>query len=101
MKKQNDGICKITVYNNNGQETASVETGIVYDTINVEGGELILTGGDSCIIYRKNGKEKFRSRLSGSISLIIPSGADATYTAVEDGATEVIKLKTGEDAVSE
>ena len=100
-KKQNDGVCKITVYNNNGQETASVETGIVYDTMSVEGGELILTGGDSCIIYRKNGKEKFRSRLGGTISLIIPSGADATYTAVEEGATEVIKLKTGEDAVTE
>ncbi len=100
-KKQNDGICKITVYNNNGQETASVETGIVYDTMNVEGGELILTGGDSCVIYRKNGKEKFRSKLNGTVSLIIPSGADATYTAVEDGFTEVIRLKTGEDAVTE
>ena len=100
-KKQNDGVCKITIYNNNGQETASVETGIVYDTMNVEGGELILTGGDSCIIYRKNGKEKFRSRLGGTISLIIPSGADAAYTVVEEGATEVIKLKTGEDAVTE
>ena len=100
-KKLNDGISRITVYNNNGAEISTVETGIVYDTLNVEDGELILTGGDSCIIYRKNGKEKFRSRLSGTIALVIPSGADATYTAVEDGYTEVIKLKTGEDPVSE
>ena len=100
-KKLNDGISRITVYNNNGAEISTVETGIVYDTLNVEDGELILTGGDSCIIYRKNGKEKFRSRLSGTIDLVIPSGADATYTAVEDGFTEVIKLKTGEDPVSE
>jgi hypothetical protein len=100
-KKLNDGICNITVYNNNGGETASVETGLVYDTMNVENGELILTGGDSCVIYRKNGKEKFRSRLGGTIALVIPSGADAEYTAVEDGFTEVIRLKTGEDTVSE
>ncbi len=96
-RKLSDGTSKITVYNNNGSATSSIETGMAYDRMCVSNGELILMSGDSCVIYRKNGKEKFRSKLNGTIELAYASGTNTTYTAVENGITEVIKLKTGEE----
>ena len=96
-RRLSDGTSQISVYNNNGSAESSVETGMAFDKMCVSGGELILASGDSCVIYRKNGKEKFRSRLNETIELVYASGSNATYTVVENGVTEVIKLKAGEE----
>ncbi len=98
-RKLSDGTSKITIYNSNGSAASTVETGMAYDRMCVSNGELILMNGDSCVIYRKNGKEKFRSRLNSTIELAYSSGTNAAYTVVENGITEVIKLKAGEETV--
>ena len=96
-RKLSDGTSKISVYDANGSADSSVETGMTFDRIWVSDGELILVSGDACVIYRKNGKEKFRSRLNETIDLVFASGSKATYTVVENGITEVIRLKAGEE----
>ena len=100
-RKLNDGTFRITAYGINGTKETEIETGMSYDRIDLSNGELIVSGGDSCVIYRKNGKEKFRSRLSGSIKMVFLSGTGASYTVVGNEKTDVIKLKTGSEQKTE
>ncbi len=93
-REQNTGIRLITLYDINGSEQMKIETGVSYDSLLSAGGELIITSGDACIIYRKDGREKFRAKMNDTIELMYPTGTKATYTVVEENSVEVIRLTT-------
>lgn len=63
--------------------------------------EIIISGGNNCTIYRKDGSIKFNGCLSGNINSIVPNGNNLEYIVVYDAVTETIKLKPGANASAE
>lgn len=78
---------------------------ITFDYTNIYAAEkeIIISGGDHCLIYRTNGSVKFNGRFAGNIISVVPNGNNLEYVVVYDDATEIIKLKTDatEDIVQE
>lgn len=89
-----NGNTQIKAYNCSGKETSSVQTGMSFNNMLADRGEIILTEGDALVIYRANGKEKIRTALGNNIRLIVPKGIDASYIMISDNETYFVKLKT-------
>ena len=64
-----------------------------YDNIFAGKDEIIVTGGNDCAIFRKNGSVKFEGKLKSKIRSVVPSGKHLEYVVVYENETQVIKLK--------
>jgi hypothetical protein len=64
-----------------------------YDNIFAGKDEIIVTGGNDCAIFRKNGSVKFEGELKSRIRSVVPSGKRLEYVVVYENETQVIKLK--------
>ena len=89
-----NGSVAISVYDLNGKEVSVIHSSLSFDTMRLEGDELIFTVDDTCVIYRKNGEEKFRARFNDAIRLVYPGGSQAEYIVVSETETESIRLRT-------
>lgn len=88
-----DGVSyDLIVYDVRGKKKFSHRVDFAYDNIYAAGKEIIVTGGDRCLILRANGSVKYDGKLSGSICCMVPSGKRNQYVVVYDNATEIIKL---------
>lgn len=88
-----DHLYQMKLYNMNGKEMFSRYIDFKYDNIYAASKEVIVTGGDDCIIMRSNGNCKYDGKLSGKIVNMVPSGNNLEYVVVYDDSTEIIKLK--------
>lgn len=88
------GMKSITLYNLSGSAEGTIETGMNYDGIFRNAGELIVTAADTCIIYTDDGSEKFRSRMDNTIEFMYPQKGTSNYTIVGAKDTIIIRLKT-------
>ena len=89
-----DGSTQITVYDLNGKAVSTIHSSMGFDTMRLEGDELILSLDDSCVIYKKNGDEKFRARFNDAIRLVVPGGSRSEYIIVGGSRTESVRLRT-------
>lgn len=89
-----DGLKTLNIYNADGSQTGTIETGMQYDRITLGNDEVILALGDAAVIYRNNGAEKFRSRFDVNIEMIFPNRGDTTYTIVSKNGAKMFRLTT-------
>lgn len=100
-RKEPEGGVSVTVYDLNGKTVSAINSSMSFDTMSLEGDELILTQDDSCVIYRKKGDEKLRARFNDTIGLVYPGSGNAEYVVVGKELTSLIHLRTlKEDAAS-
>ncbi len=83
----------IKVYDLSGNLEFSENIKFEYNNIYAADKEIIISGGNSCLIYRLNGSIKFNGNLSGNILSVVPNGNNLEYVVVYDNSTEIIKLK--------
>ena len=93
-RKDENGAVSVTVYDLNGKELSTVNSSIAFDSMSLEGDELILTLDDTCVIYSKNGNEKFRARFSDAIRLVCRGSNQSEYLIVGEDKTKEIRLRT-------
>ncbi len=86
----------ISVYNLRGKLEFIAHVDFDYDNIFATDDEIIITGGNDCVIFRTNGTVKFEGKLQGRIKSIVPSGKHLEYVVVYENETQVIKLKGAE-----
>ncbi|MCR5684453.1 MAG: DUF5711 family protein [Lachnospiraceae bacterium] len=92
--KDADGAIRIDIYGTDGKSMAKIATSMSFDTMALESDELILTSGDSCVIYKTNGKEKFRARMDEYICMMISGSGKSEYLVAGKEKTERIRLRT-------
>jgi len=83
----------LEVYDLKGKLNFSTKINFEYDNIYAAEKELIISGGNDCVIYRSNGNVKFNGKLSGNIISVVPNGNNLEYVVVYSDSTEIIKLK--------
>lgn len=88
-----DNLYTIRAYNLHGNEMFSKSISFDYDNIFAGKDEIIVTGGNDCAIFRKNGSVKFDGKLKNRIRSVVPSGKHLEYVVVYENETQVIKLK--------
>lgn len=92
---------KIKVYDLHGKNMFTDVIDFQYDNIYAAEKEIIVTGENSCKIFRTNGSIKFSGTLSGKITSMVPSGKRLEYVVVYTDSTETIKLKAEAGAVEQ
>lgn len=92
---------EVKVYDLNGNLKFDNFIDFDYNNIYAANKEIIITGGDDCLIYRTNGSIKFSGKLSGQIMSMVPNSNSLEYIVVYDDLTETIKLKLGKTAETE
>lgn len=88
-----DNLYTIRAYNLRGNEMFSKSISFDYDNIFAGKDEIIVTGGNDCAIFRKNGSVRFDGKLKNRIRSVVPSGKHLEYVVVYENETQVIKLK--------
>lgn len=91
--ENSQNLYTLRVYNLRGKELFSNNISFDYDNIFAGKDEIIVTGGNDCAIYRKNGSVKFDGKLKNRIRSVVPSGKHLEYVVVYENETQVIKLK--------
>ena len=80
-------------YDLSGREMFSYPFNIEYDNIYAANDEIIITGGNQCLIISKSGRTKFTYAFPNMIKSMIPSSGSNEYIMTFENKTETIKLK--------
>lgn len=99
--EESEHLFRIKVYDLRGNQEFDDYIDFNYDNVYAAENEIIVTGGNDCKIFRKNGSVKFEGKLSGRITSMVPSGSYLEYVVVYDNATEIIKLKSSAGNVAQ
>ena len=92
--KNAEGIYTIYRYDASGEKQSEFTTGVDFNRMELTGEEVILLYDDSCVIYNRNGKEKFRARFDEVIRTMFANNKTTGYTVVGNSETKTISLKT-------
>lgn len=101
QEETSEHMYKVQVYDLKGNKKFDDYIDFPYSNVYAADKEIIISGGNNCRIYRKDGSVKFDGTLSGNINSIVPSGNHLEYIVVYDTVTETIKLKSGAGSASE
>ena len=80
-----------------GKEMFSYPFSIEYDNIYAADDEIIITGGNQCLIVSKQGRTKFSYAFPNMVKSMIPSSGKNEYIVTFENKTETIKLKAEDD----
>ena len=89
-----EGAERIDIIGSDGKIAANIDTSMSFDSMELEGDELILIAADSCVIYKTNGNEKFRARLNERIGMMLPGNGKAEYVVAGEETVKHIHLRT-------
>ena len=81
------------VYDLSGNELFHYSFNMVYDNIHAGKDEIILTGGNQCMIITRKGRVKFRYSFDDMVRNMIPTSSSNEYVVTFEGKTEKIGLK--------
>ena len=81
------------VYGHDGDELFHYAFNMAYDNIHAGKEEIILTGGNQCLIVTKKGRVKFRYAFDTTIRNMIPTSSSNEYIVTFEGKTEKIGLR--------
>lgn len=101
QEETSEHMYKVQVYDLKGNKKFDDYIDFPYSNVYAADKEIIISGGNNCLIYRKDGSVKFDGTLSSNINSIVPSGNHLEYIVVYDTVTETIKLKSGAGSASE
>ena len=80
------------VYNLSGDLEFKYDFNFEYDNINASNDEIIITGGQECLIVTKSGRTRFRYTFDSNIKSMIATSGTRQYIVTFDNRTETIKL---------
>ncbi len=83
----------LRVYDFSGDEMFHYSFNMAYDTIHAAEDEVILTGGNQCLIVTKKGRAKFRYAFDSTVRNMIPTAGSNEYIVTFEGRTEKIRLR--------
>lgn len=81
-------------YDFKGNELFTYSFGFDYDRICADKNEVIVSGGNQCLIVRKNGQAKFSYSFSSAIHSIVPSSRRNEYIVTFEDKTETVRLRS-------
>ena len=90
---ETDGTYKLTIFDTDGKSKRVITSGLKYTGMCIEDDELIVYSNSAIIIYKLDGKEKFRTQIDGGIRDVYPAGEDR-YCIVGGSEVRVIELRT-------
>ena len=96
MESDNAGYV-LMCYDLSGREMFRYPFDIEYDNIYAADNEIIITGGNQCLIISRKGRTKFAYAFQDMIKSMIPSSGSNEYIVTFEGKTETIKLKAEDD----
>lgn len=81
------------VYDLNCKKLFDYSFNMKYDKIHASDEELIITGGNQCLIIQKNGRTKFAYTFDTMIKSMIATSRPNEYVVTFENRTEIIRLK--------
>ncbi len=84
----------MTIYDLSGKKDFDYAFSMEYDRIFAGEDEIIITGGNQCLIVEKNGRTKFAYTFENMVKSMIPSSKNNEYIVTFENKTETIRLKT-------
>ncbi len=84
----------LTLYDLSGKEDFEYAFSMEYDKIFAGEDEIIITGGNQCLIIEKNGRTKFSYTFDNMVKSMIPSPKTNEYIVTFENKTETIRLKS-------
>lgn len=91
LKEDGENAAKLLLYDLKGKRVLEMKTDFDYKSIYLSGDEIILFNDLSCVIYKTDGKEKFRYTFTTNISALYPINHLDRYFMVNP--QEIIEIK--------
>ena len=77
-----------------GREIFKYNFSMEYDNIYAAEDEIIITGGNQCLIVQKNGRTKFSYTFDGMIKSMVPASRSNEYVVNMEDKTQIVRLTT-------
>ena len=87
----------LRTYDLSGKNNYEYAFDMDYDKIYTAEDEVIITGGNQCLIIQKNGRTKFSYTFDGIVKSMTPSSRRNEYMVTFENKTETIRLKTEDE----
>jgi hypothetical protein len=84
----------LTLYDLSGKQDFEYAFNMDYDKIFAGENEIIITGGNQCLIIEKNGRTKFSYTFDNMVKSMIPSPKENEYIVTYENKTETIRLRS-------
>ena len=84
----------MTVYDLSGKKIFDYAFSMEYEKIYSDANEIIITGGNKCLIVDKSGRTKFSYTFDNMVKSMIPSSKNNEYIVTFENKTETVRLKT-------
>ena len=84
----------LTVYDLSGKKTFDYAFNMEYEKIYSDNNEIIITGGNQCLIIDKSGRTRFSYTFDGMVKSMIPSSKNNEYIVTFENKAETVRLKT-------
>ena len=85
------------VYDLSGELMFKYDLDFEYDSINASDDEIIITGGQDCLIVTKSGRTRFRYVFDSPVKNMIATSGTRQYIVTFEDRTETIKLTPKDD----
>ena len=82
------------VYDLSGKELFAYPFAMEYENIYADEDEIIITGGNQCLIIQKSGRTKFAYSFDSMVKSMIPTSRNNEYIVTYEGRTDTVKLRT-------
>lgn len=90
---QNNSKYELQVYNIKGKQVFSQDLDMEYNSVKLDGKDIILVGDNECRIYSLNGTMKFKGDFKSQITNVVPTGKYHQYIVIGQNETQTIKLR--------
>ena len=91
---QNTSDYVLTTYDLTGKKHFEYAFNMEYEKIYASDEEIIITGGNQCLIIQENGRTKFAYTFDNMVKSMIPSSKSNEYIVTFENKTETVRLKT-------
>ncbi|NLK04563.1 MAG: hypothetical protein GX319_09200 [Clostridiales bacterium] len=92
LREDGEKLAKLLLYDLKGNLVLDMKLDFEYDSIYLSGEEIVMYNNLSCLIYKANGKEKFRYTFTTNISALYPINYLDRYFMASPEEILVIKL---------
>lgn len=87
------GRYRLDTYSSKGNKLSSIIVDLEYTDIFYANDMIVIYNSTSAVIYKSNGKLKYRGDFDDSVALMIPTSSPLKYTLVTPDSIKSIKLK--------
>ena len=85
-----DGLYRLETYDAKGNKLSEIPVNFDYTDVLYNNDQVVIYGGNDCMIYTVRGTERYNGKLESNINLLVPTTSQYKYQVITSDAMETV-----------